>query len=211
MGNLLGSPEKDGAEEGDPDDDGFPVGLAGARLDVKTEFLGLEREENHQDDPRDNDHHKDVRDHVRSPACESHVEACLAEELDCRGIWRSTDGCSDTSDVGCHRDRERETDLSLVIVRKTAKDRSEQGKHHCGSGSVAHEHGEQGDDDQECQKNGPGFLERFQEKTRKGDIQTIFGSHVGQYESTEEKHDDRIRESRHYALVRYKLTGIRSA
>ena len=148
---------------------------------------------------------------MRSPACESHVVACLAEELDCRCVRRCSDGRSDTSYVGCHRDRERETDLALVIVRKTAEDRCEQGKHHCGSGSVAHEHGEQGDDDQECQKNGPGFLERFQEKTRKGDIQTIFGSHVGQYESTEEKHDDRIRESRHYALVRYKLTGIRSA
>ena len=192
---LLGSPEEYGADEGNPYHGGLPVFLALVLRNLKHDLVGLEREEDLEQHPCDDNHYEHVRNHTYSPLHEVHFISCLGKELDGGSVRRGSDRGSYTTEVRCYRYGQGETYAALVVLREHGKHRSKESEHHgCGSG-VAHEHGEYRDDQKEAEEHHLGVgAERLEEEPRHGHVKTVLLRHDREDETSEEEHDHRIGE-----------------
>ena len=115
--------------------------LLAVGIDFELDFLGLEREEQKQEEPGDKQHHYHERHHSEAPFAETDFDSeVLLQVTESDDIWRCSDWGSDTADVRSDRDCECEADASLAVSRQVLENRCEEGEHHCGGGRVAHKH-----------------------------------------------------------------------
>ena len=177
--------------------------LLAVSVDFKLDFLCLEREEEQQEEPGYNQHHNHERHHSDAPVSESDFDSeILLQITQGNDIWRGSDWGSDTADIRTDRNCESQADASLAVSRQVLENRSEEGEHHGGGGSVAHEHGEHGNHEQYTQEHGLRILSEWSQKDLgQNHVQTHLGSSDGKHESAHEEHDGRACELSHEILV----------
>ena len=147
-----------------------------------------------------------------APVTKADVNTGLLQGTLGGSVGRGADRRADTTQVGSHGDGQGQTDLSLIIGRKLGKHRGEQGQHHGGGSRIGHEHGENGDHDEEAQQhNGRIGAEEFQEGAGQRDVQAVTLGHDGQHETAQEQHHHRIGHGGHDSGIRDQRTVLRVA
>ncbi len=228
---FLGHPQEHGHDESHDDN---PVVLVLVRLAFNLQFnlIDLEREDKKEHAPRDEQHKQRERHHDGAPLRESDAGdwlECRAESLVGGGelpvdglderrlveifqrnrVRRGSDRGSYASDVRRNRNRQCKANLA-ALVRKRPEHRGKEREHHCGGGSVAHEHGEQPDYEQEAHEHHLGIgSERSHEDAGELRVKADLGRAESQGETAEEEHHCRLREGRENRLVADEAADVR--
>ena len=175
-------------------------------LNLQQNSLLREGEYLFQDEPADEKQYSHQREHEQHPfaKAQSEVQAFgIVQVFQRDGVRWCADRSADSAQVGSNRDAECHGYAAFSLGRELLKHRCQEREHHgCGSG-VRHKHGEKTCNEYKAQQHILAFLsERFQQHLCQMSVETCLGSSDGQHESTDEKHDDRVGERGHDALIR---------
>ena len=171
-------------------------------FNLEFDFLGLEREKNQKEPPRDENHHNHERYHTKHPIHKSHTHTHIVQITKGDGVWRGSDRGSYSSDVCCHRNRKCKPDTALAVCRQGFQYRGEEGKHHCSCGRVAHKHGEHCHHAEDAEHHSLRIgTERLEENLRELHIQAHLCRSYRKDEASEEEHYYRIGKSSHNCRI----------